>query len=180
LSSRRPTAFFTLLLESDQADKLYHKPMVKPAAAYASLPPLMHKKGGLSSGLLIKASVQHPTAGPQFPLSNRKQRGSSLPPEANEPATPAGPASYLPVPTSCTVCVPTASLTFKVADRAPVTVGVNVTVIVQSHPALRLVPQPDFALKSPRSGPPTFAADGERLVHGELRWTVGRSPRRDD
>ncbi len=58
---------------------------------------------------------------------------------------------YLPVPTSCTVCVPTASLIFKVAERALVPVGVKVTVIVQSHPALRLVPHPDFALKSPGS-----------------------------
>jgi hypothetical protein len=33
---------------------------------------------------------------------------------------------------------------FKVAARAPVTVGVNVTVIVQSQPALRLDPQVSF------------------------------------
>jgi len=26
----------------------------------------------------------------------------------------------------------------------------------------------------------TFVADGERLVHGEFRWTVGRSSRRGD
>ena len=46
----------------------------------------------------------------------------------------------LPVPASWTVCVPAASLMFKVAVRAPVAVGLNVTVTVQSQPALRLVP----------------------------------------
>jgi hypothetical protein len=53
-------------------------------------------------------------------------------------------ACYLPVPLSCTICVPTASLMFKVAVRAPVAVGLNVTVIVQSEPALRPFPQLDF------------------------------------
>jgi hypothetical protein len=38
---------------------------------------------------------------------------------------------------------------FKVAARAAVAVGLNVTVIVQSQPALRLVPQFDVSLKSP-------------------------------
>jgi hypothetical protein len=43
---------------------------------------------------------------------------------------------------------------FKVALRAPVAVGLNVTVMVQSRPALRLDPQVDFPLKSPASVPP--------------------------
>src|SRR5450631_1790560 len=62
--------------------------------------------------------------------------------------------SYFPVPLSCTVCVPTASWMFKVALRVPVTVGVNVTVIVQSQCALRLAPQVDVSVKSPGFVPP--------------------------
>lgn len=62
---------------------------------------------------------------------------------------------YFPVPESCTVWVPAASLILKVAERAPVAAGVNVTVIVQSQPALRLVPHVDFSAKSPGSVPPS-------------------------
>jgi len=62
---------------------------------------------------------------------------------------------YFPVPESCTVCVPTASLILNVAERAPVAAGVKVTVMVQSQPALRLVPHADFSVKSPRSVPPS-------------------------
>jgi hypothetical protein len=50
-------------------------------------------------------------------------------------------ASYLPVRLSCTICVPTASLMFKVAVRSSVAIGLKVTVIEQSQPALRLGPQ---------------------------------------
>src|SRR5713101_6051271 len=60
---------------------------------------------------------------------------------------------YLPVPLSCSICVPTASLMFKVAVRAPVAVGLKVAVIVQSQPALRLDPQLDVSLKSPGAVP---------------------------
>lgn len=66
-----------------------------------------------------------------------------------------GQGPYFPVPESWTVCVPTASLTLKVAERAPVAVGVKLTVIVQSQPGLRLDPQFDDALKSPGSVPPS-------------------------
>src|SRR5260370_26506674 len=60
---------------------------------------------------------------------------------------------YLPVPLSCSICVPTTSLLFKVAVRAPVAVGLKVAVIVQSQPALRLDPQLDVSLKSPGAVP---------------------------
>ena len=63
--------------------------------------------------------------------------------------------SYLPVPLSCTVWVPAASLISKVAVRAPLAAGVKVTVIVHSKPAFRLDPQVDFAGKSPGSAPDT-------------------------
>src|SRR5216683_5164247 len=62
---------------------------------------------------------------------------------------------YLPVPLSCSICVPTASMKFKVAVRAPVAVGLKVAVIVQSQPALRVDPQLDVSLKSPGSMPPS-------------------------
>src|SRR5271157_5788429 len=90
--------------------------------------------------------------------------------EADEPATFAESASYLPVPLSCTVCVPTASLMDKVALLAPVTVGRNVTVMVQSQPALRLDPQADFALKSPASVPPTVTL----LIVSDVFWSLVR------
>src|SRR6266849_10874286 len=60
---------------------------------------------------------------------------------------------YLTVPLSCSIFVPTTSLLFKVAVRAPVAVGLKVAVIVQSQPALRLDPQFDVSLKSPGAGP---------------------------
>jgi len=66
--------------------------------------------------------------------------------------------------------VPTASLTFRVAVRAPVAVGVNVTVMVQSQPALRLVPQADFALKSPASVPLSVTL----LIASDVLWSLVR------
>ena len=66
--------------------------------------------------------------------------------------------------------MPTASLMFKVAVRAPVVVGVNVTVMVQSQPALRLDPQADFALKSPASVPPTVTL----LIASDVFWSLVR------
>jgi hypothetical protein len=45
-------------------------------------------------------------------------------------------------------------LTLNVAERAPVTVGVKLTVIVQFQWALRLAPQFEVSLKSPGSVPP--------------------------
>src|ERR1035437_9482472 len=50
---------------------------------------------------------------------------------------------------SCTVCVPAESLMVSVPVWAPRTLGVNFTVMVHSHPALRLVPQFWVAVKSP-------------------------------
>ena len=49
-------------------------------------------------------------------------------------------------------------------------VGVNVTVIVQSQPALRLVPQVDFALKSPGSVPPSVML----LIASDVLWSLVR------
>src|SRR5882762_4691532 len=83
---------------------------------------------------------------------------------------PRKPAFYLPVPLSCTVCVPTASLIFRVALRAPVTVGVNVTVMVQSQPGFRLDPQADFALKSPALVPPNVTL----LIESDVLWSLVR------
>src|SRR5579863_6355182 len=59
---------------------------------------------------------------------------------------------------------------FRVAERAPVAVGVNVTVIVQSQPALRLDPQVDFSLKSPGSVPPSVMP----LIGSDLLWLLVR------
>jgi len=59
---------------------------------------------------------------------------------------------------------------FKVAVRAPVAVGLNVTVMVQSHPALRLDPQVDVSLKSPASVPPSVML----LIASDVLWASGR------
>src|SRR5580704_13610930 len=56
--------------------------------------------------------------------------------------------------TSWTVWVPAPSLIVKVAVCAPATVGLAVTVIVQSWPGRRLVPQLLVLVKSPGSVPP--------------------------
>lgn len=76
--------------------------------------------------------------------------------------------SYFPVPLSCAVCVPAESLMFKVAVRGPVVVGVNFTVIVQSHPAFRLDLQADVAPKSPGSAPPSVTV----LIASEVLWSL--------
>ena len=77
---------------------------------------------------------------------------------------------YLPVPLSCTVCAPTASLMFNIAVRAPVALGMSVTVMVQSQPALRLDPQVDFSLKSPGSVPPSVML----LIASDVLWSLVR------
>jgi hypothetical protein len=61
----------------------------------------------------------------------------------------------LPVPLSRTVCglVGSPSLMDNVAVRAPVTVGLNRTVIAQLLPAARLVPQVVVLVKSPGFAP---------------------------
>jgi hypothetical protein len=77
-----------------------------------------------------------------------------VPRRMDGPALLAGSASYLPVPLSCTVL--RAHCIFDVQSRSA-SAGVRwleITAIVQSHPALRLDPQADFALKSPGSVPP--------------------------
>ena len=74
-----------------------------------------------------------------------------------------------PVPVSETVCVPTSSLRDRVAVRAPVAVGLNVTVIVQSAPGRRLDPQVDFALKSPGSVPSVML-----LIPNDVLWSLVR------
>ena len=76
------------------------------------------------------------------------ERGAVCSPEISIPP------GYFPVPLSATVCVPAPSLMDRVALRAPVAVGLNVTVMVQSQPALRLVPHLLVSLKSPGSVPP--------------------------
>lgn len=55
------------------------------------------------------------------------------------------------------VCVPTEFLILKVAVCAPLAVGLNVTVMVQFQPGLRLDPHVDFSLTSPASVPPTVS-----------------------
>ena len=64
-------------------------------------------------------------------------------------------AGAIPVPVSGTVCgLPAAlSVTLTVADRAPVVVGVNVTLMVQLVPAASVEPQPFVCEKSPGFDP---------------------------
>ena len=54
--------------------------------------------------------------------------------------------------------------------RPPVAVGFAVTVIVQSAPGSRLVPQFDFALKSPGSVPPRVML----LIPSDVLWSLVR------
>jgi hypothetical protein len=61
------------------------------------------------------------------------------------------PTPEVPVPLSATVCGDDESESLKesVPDRAPKTVGVNCTLIVQLPPAARLLPQLLLCVKSP-------------------------------
>src|SRR6266852_2610426 len=76
---------------------------------------------------------------------------------------------YLTVPLSCSICVPTTSMKFKVAVRAPVAVGLKVAVIVQSQPALRVDPQLDvFAEVARVNAAQRDAADRQRCAPGRV------------
>ena len=59
----------------------------------------------------------------------------------------------MPVPDKLDVCVPALSVTVTVAVRAPVAVGVNVTLIVQLEFAATVVPQLFVCAKSPALAP---------------------------
>ena len=65
-------------------------------------------------------------------------------------ATPAIPETPVPLSDTFKVgCTGSLLVTVRVVERAPVTVGVNVTLIVQLPPAATLVPQPLACAKSP-------------------------------
>src|SRR5579871_704570 len=57
---------------------------------------------------------------------------------------------------------------FRVAVRTPVAVGVKVTRIVHSAPALRPVPQPEVSAKSPGLAPPRVTL----LMESDLLWLL--------
>jgi len=96
---------------------------------------LQHRKLGGGNGGLDKDK--------NFFFSDRQAHS---PNESNEPAPFAKLVSYLPVPLSCTICMPNAHLMFKFAVPAPVGCGCERHRDGAAHPALRLVPQLDFAL----------------------------------